>query len=1547
LVPNTENNCCEGWTGPDCTTAIRCTVPPLSEGLRIVFCGSIEGETVDHNDRCVFSCDEGYSLVGSNTVICSSQSEFNRNMPTCERIQLPENICSIVKGRHYKRLRAEDYDYFPGQCSYYLATIELTSTGSEAVEFIINTVSGENDDDVSITYIALESAEVKARVTLTPNGVFHGNRTATLPLRNTQFSVVERGSYYILRDIHDLRVEYASGERIYLFIPDQFVNEVYGLCATDALLTGGNDISFISRSNALRLQGESCPAVSEALPAIPDSPECRIRFQDASFTRCGLNVTCFENLCANEVGVSRSRAELASNAQESICLAMAEHFRMCALLNPPTVISWRERYGCELTCPSNKEYNERGTVCPRTCEQSFLGESCQTDEVIDGCHCPADTYWNAQNGSCVSRANCFCVHRGSSYANGEEIIIDCSLCTCTGATWDCVRKSNLCGALCSATGSHLNIFRTFDGLIYSINQACEHLLVEPRDDTGYRGLTFNLRLGYNCYLANTACDPYVKLSVITFDNTTETLLFKPDRTVRRDHFFVDLPLILPYGLEVRNMAGNFLLVTADIGLSVKWDWASRLEISASESMKGQIWGLCGIYNGAINDDMTVSTCSPTNDIVEFVNSWLSHPCPGNPELPAYPSGLGLCHVDVQYNARATARCSEMASAEFHPCHGAVDRAIYIQDCMTLACESGAILIEMLERNTCPSFLAYISECARAGVTITWSGYSACGIEECPSGREFLRCPHMVPLSCSHQSGTSPVSQNICHEGCFCANDMIYSDTSDECVAPSDCPCIDEKGNEHKPGAIIEKPCEFCTCVNGTIYCEEVPCRECNYGQVVSQCVCPRTCRNIHSLVCGDDDCEEGCQCPEGQVLDEWNERCVAPKNCPCVMDGTPYAVGVIRKYGSDLCICRAGSTWECASTVDEGSCWAHGISSFITFDDNVFNYDGSCSYMMATDGCSPNTNRTFSVMIESIDCAEGGAFCTKSVHIEFVDITIDLIRGVDPKVRPPEACACVQDIGGRYTLVQHEGVAVQWDGRNMVIVTLKDEYMGRVCGLCGDFDGRSDDDFTKQQGDSTRDVNEFVESWATRECLPSSDMTPACVSEVEEKRRPWAEVMCGTILEGPFVECHQFVNPSRYYEHCVSDSIKCYRGSDCECLCDALAAYAQKCIEKGVCVNWRTEDLCPVPCPCEDHRVYYPCHSSCPTTCWGCADQGECITPKIEGCFCEPGTVERNGTCTPVPTQPTTPGTPITTWFSSTTPQTTTSPATTTGPLGTTLSTTPPSLSSQAPTETLPPATATSQPVGTTFVKTTQPATTGTSERPATTATTTPVVSISLGPQTTTSPATTMGPPRTTLLITSPSLSSQAPTETLPPATATSQPVGTTFVKTTQPATTGTTERPATTATTAPVVSTPPPTTKTLPPLFTTLAPTSQFPTTAATSVQPTFETTPRLTLPPIHTLTPPEHIPPPLKYRTTTPFSPATLFTTITTPSVKPQTTSAAPGTTGLVLVRKFSMGRPGTNPSTALKKDDNLSTCLLDARVGSFSLCLMLVMQPGVLDV
>lgn len=60
-----------------------------------------------------------------------------------------------------------------------------------------------------------------------------------------------------------------------------------------------------------------------------------------------------------------------------------------------------------------------------------------------------------------------------------------------------------------------------------------------------------------------------------------------------------------------------------------------------------------------------------------------------------------------------------------------------------------------------------------------------------------------------------------------------------------------------------------------------------------------------------------------------------------------------------------------------------------------------------------------------------------------------------------------------------------------------------------------------------------------------------------------------------------------YYEACVRDTCGCDTGGDCECLCDAVAAYAKACLDKGVCVDWRSPDFCReclTPCP----NLLYP-----------------------------------------------------------------------------------------------------------------------------------------------------------------------------------------------------------------------------------------------------------------------------------------------------------------------------------------------------------------------
>ena len=42
-------------------------------------------------------------------------------------------------------------------------------------------------------------------------------------------------------------------------------------------------------------------------------------------------------------------------------------------------------------------------------------------------------------------------------------------------------------------------------------------------------------------------------------------------------------------------------------------------------------------------------------------------------------------------------------------------------------------------------------------------------------------------------------------------------------------------------------------------------------------------------------------------------------------------------------------------------------------------------------------------------------------------------------------------------------------------------YYDQMCGLCGDYDGKPDNDFTKPDGVLVGNVNDFGNSWQTEE----------------------------------------------------------------------------------------------------------------------------------------------------------------------------------------------------------------------------------------------------------------------------------------------------------------------------------------------------------------------------------------------------------------------------------------------------------------------------------
>uniref|UniRef100_A0A671U9Z8 VWFD domain-containing protein n=1 Tax=Sparus aurata TaxID=8175 RepID=A0A671U9Z8_SPAAU len=179
---------------------------------------------------------------------------------------------------------------------------------------------------------------------------------------------------------------------------------------------------------------------------------------------------------------------------------------------------------------------------------------------------------------------------------------------------------------------------------------------------------------------------------------------------------------------------------------------------------------------------------------------------------------------------------------------------------------------------------------------------------------------------------------------------------------------------------------------------------------------------------------------------------------------------------------------------------------------------------------------------------------------------------------------------------------------------------GQVCGLCGNYDGNSKNDFTTRSQETVADVLEFGNSWKVSSTCPNAKLiTDPCASN--RYRAAWSQKQCSIITSVTFQSCHAQVDPGPYFDSCVRDSCACNTGGDCECLCNAVAAYAKACNEAGTCVKWRTPKLCPIFCDyynspdgCEWH--YKPCGANCMKTCRNPSGNCSNLITALEGTFC-------------------------------------------------------------------------------------------------------------------------------------------------------------------------------------------------------------------------------------------------------------------------------------------------------------------------------------------
>ncbi|KMQ92697.1 bmp-binding endothelial regulator protein [Lasius niger] len=155
------------------------------------------------------------------------------------------------------------------------------------------------------------------------------------------------------------------------------------------------------------------------------------------------------------------------------------------------------------------------------------------------------------------------------------------------------------------------------------------------------------------------------------------------------------------------------------------------------------------------------------------------------------------------------------------------------------------------------------------------------------------------------------------------------------------------------------------------------------------------------------------------------------------------------------------------------------------------------------------------------------------------------------------------------------GIKVLWDGISFLEVSVPSSYRGRLCGLCGNFNSQTKDDFTTRHGRLLQDVQKFGQSWAVATKKTCENVRFPKLGNVDKERRCRGRKdhrLCNRLRSQIFDPCHKKVNPMMYYKACLQDMCECPTE---HCYCQSFMAYAHECKRLGTQLpHWRKATRC-------------------------------------------------------------------------------------------------------------------------------------------------------------------------------------------------------------------------------------------------------------------------------------------------------------------------------------------------------------------------------------
>ncbi|XP_068162266.1 alpha-tectorin-like [Antennarius striatus] len=397
--------------------------------------------------------------------------------------------------------------------------------------------------------------------------------------------------------------------------------------------------------------------------------------------------------------------------------------------------------------------------------------------------------------------------------------------------------------------------------------------------------------------------------------------------------------------------------------------------------------------------------------------------------------------------------------------------------------------------------------------------------------------------------------------------------------------------------------------------------------------CGNNCVSPHPAC--DLPCYEDCFCDEGFARS--GTTCVPVENCGCQHEGIYYNAGETFWLDdcSRRCECHSVNDLRCDDAscpppqecaIRHGhldcfdpfsTCTVWGDPHYVTFDGNLIDFQGTCSYIIADSvnhrpneiqfGVTATNNHRGNNRVSFVSRVDIHVSSPPDmVHISIGNSRRTTINGNEVSLPTSVGNYVNIERDGSFVVVNASDLIVQFDGRSILLVRVNRNRLNRVIGMCGNLNYDPNDDRVFPNGTLAQNDNDFGNSWIS----PSSQ--PGCGSTDEEfddgldncvHLEKYYE-LCGIITNtsGPFQDCHMHVDPAPFFRSCVYDL--CHYSKIHGIQCIAVAGYERTCSVLRLDIpEWRPALGCAETDPCEE---------------LDCTDNEWCGERNgVYGCFCD------------------------------------------------------------------------------------------------------------------------------------------------------------------------------------------------------------------------------------------------------------------------------------------------------------------------------------------